>query len=103
MGNYAVEKQEVEKAKQMYKQKVAALRAVIAVDSDKDEYDNFDKEFQYADENLAEQIERSNYDRSRPQRTPVDGDHLEDEEEILKWVLHLRAETAEEAADEAGA
>jgi hypothetical protein len=82
---------------------VAALRAAIAVDSDKDEYDNFDKEFQYADENLAEQIERSNYDRSRPQRAPVDGDRLEDEEEIPKWVLHSRAETEADAADAADA
>ena len=103
MGNYAVEKQEVRKAKKMYKLKVAALRGAIAVDLDKDEYDDFDKEFEYAYESLAEEIAVSNYDRSKPQRTPVDGDHLEDEEEILKWVLHLRAKAAEEAADEAGA
>jgi hypothetical protein len=54
MGNYAVEKQEVRKAKKMYKLKVAALRGAIAVDLDKDEYDDFDKEFEYAYESLAE-------------------------------------------------
>ena len=88
--DYEVEKQEVEKAKEVYKQKVAILRAVIAVHSDKDEYDNFEEEFERAADNRMDAHEgdyRDDY-------------HLDDEEEVLKWVLDSRAR---DAADAAGA
>jgi hypothetical protein len=86
---YAVENQEVEKAKELYKQKVAVLRAAIAVDSDKDEFATFDHEFEGAEIDLSQDRDEMHLEG--------DDDHLEDEEEVLNWVLHLRSEAARSA------
>lgn len=93
--DYAVELQEVEKAKETYKQKVALLRAAMAVNSNKDEYDDFEDEFNRATENRMDAHEG---DKDYDYR---DDKHLDDEEEVLKWVLRSRAEFAADSATEA--